>query len=158
MPTVVLTVALETATDLITSAPWSLYGAVFPDRGGVPDLPQYAVEVLRPANVDGARYRTGGMHYPEFRLAGIIAASTYDSAKAIAREVEATKGRYIVLSGLLANSTVFCVDCVALANAKRVVGATGSSAGPDTVPGGGAAESSALASVDVMWTLQAVAP
>lgn len=156
MPSVVLTVdvAEQSATGIITTAPWSCYGAAFPEHGGIPDLPQLEVEALQPVNVDGARYRTGGLHYRVFKMAAVIAASNYARAQEIAREIEYTKGRYLTVSGLIANAgLLFVMDCIANANAKRIVGATAST-GSEGVPGGGASTGEALASVDVMWTLQ----
>lgn len=156
MPSIVLTVDLSSlsSTGVITTAPWDCYGAVFPDHGGVPDLPQPAVEILQPPNVDGSRYRTGGLHYMRFRLAAIVAAANYARAQEIAREMEFTKGRYLSISGLVANAPlVYAIDCVANANAKRVVGAS-ATVGNGGVPGGGAATGEGLASVDVLWTLQ----
>ena len=63
--------------DQITTSPWNLVGVIFPERGSVPNKPQFHLDILQPPNVDGARYRIGGAHFPQFKLMGIVATGSY---------------------------------------------------------------------------------
>jgi hypothetical protein len=160
-----ITYAGTLLSDLMTTPPWACVGAQFPDSGGVQDKPQFTLDVLEPVNVDGVRYRVGGAHFPRFRVRTVVACSSFVSAKTVAREHDLCKGEPISLSvsepgSADAPSTAFMcyvLDVRAIANASRVLGASAVVAGSGGVPGGGASDTAALASVDTEWTLQ-VAP
>lgn len=154
---------------VITTSPWSAWGCMFPDSGSPCDNPQFQQEVMQPDGLDGARYRTGGMHYPQFRMVTSVPASKFSDAKKIAREHEMCKGEQITIdfggtdTGAQANpqvtkSTYQVINVKAMPTAKQIVGATQQSSGNDgNIPGGGAAPVVATtASVDTEWTLQKI--
>lgn len=132
---------------VIASAPWTLDGWSIPDYGSVPFYPRYEVDVLQPRNLDGARYRLGGAHYPTFRMRTITGVSGFAAARSVARDMEVVTGDYVSVTLVVgdATETHTCVvlTCSAVANAKRVIGAVFS---------GG----SSSASVDALWTMQRV--
>lgn len=141
----------------ITSSPWQSVSALFPQRGSVPSSPQFSLEVLQPDNLDGARYRVGGAHFPQFTMTTIVPTSTFISANTIAREMELLKGEFIDLNIVATGATHRCavIDVVATPTAKRVIGAVAQGGGG--LPGQGANNVAALACVDTLWTLQVVA-
>jgi hypothetical protein len=99
-----------------------------------------------------------------FKLLTITPVVDYLRAIRVAREMELCKGEFVRVTQLHVGSSTFedfedvvVIDVRAVSNAKRVLGATGSSSGGGAggVPGGGA-ETSLLASVDAEWTLQVI--
>lgn len=133
--------------DQITTSPWSCVTAIYPDRGGIPYKPQFNLEVLQPINLDGARYRVAGAHFPVFKLLTITPVASYLEAIRVAREMELCKGEFVRVTQLHVGSSTFedfedvvVIDVRAVSNAKRVLGV-----GPTL-----------LASVDTEWTLQVI--
>jgi hypothetical protein len=152
-------------TGQITTSPWDAWGVFFPDRGSVPLKPQFHLDILQPMNVDGARYRVSGAHFPTFKMLTITPAADFTSARKIAREMELVKGETITLqfgtfwSAAESLITLRVIDVVSLPSAKQVIGATSSSGtGQQGPPGGGAVTTPSVSSVDTMWTCQAFAP
>ena len=141
-------------SDQITTAPWNCVYISWPERGGIPYMPQFELDVLQPRNVDGARYRVAGSHFPVFKMLTITPADTYLSAQTIAREMELCKGEFIDVALIALGSGIYesvCViNCKAFANVKRVLGATAYGGGS------GPASTAAQASVDTEWTLQVI--
>jgi len=138
----------------ITTSPWSCVYAHYPDRGGIAYSPQFELDVLQPKNVDGARYRVSGAHFPVFKLMTITPATTYLGAQSLARQMELAKGDFVRITDNGGNfEDVMVIEVRAVANAKRVIGATASGLG-GSVPLGVAA--TANASVDAEWTLQVI--
>jgi len=139
-------------TDQLTTGPWVLYGVQFPDYGAVPFMPLFEVDVLQPVNVDGARYRLGGAHFPTFRMLTVCAARDYSQASRIAREHEMTMGDFVsvdINNDYNTPRTCAVVRCRSVPNARRIIGATASD--------GTSVSAEALASVDTEWTLQVIA-
>jgi hypothetical protein len=152
-------------TGQVTTSPWPCWGVVFPERGSVPLKPQFHLDVLQPMNVDGARYRVSGAHFPTFKMVSVSPAADFATARKMAREMELIKGETIVLlfgvfwSAAEAPISLRVVDVVSVPSAKVIVGATSSSGtGQQGPPGGGAVIVPSSASVDTMWTCQAFAP
>ncbi len=138
--------------DQITTGPWLAVSAIIPERGWIPGKPQFHLDVLQPVNVDGARYRVGGAHFPQFRLITVVPAVSFTLASSIAREHELCKGDQVFVTSLVLDdeSTYTCqaIDVRSIPSAKRVLGANA---------GEGAWQSTALASVDTEWMLQVIA-
>lgn len=135
---------------------WDAVGVQFPDHGSAPWRPQFNLDVLQPSNVDGARYRTGGAHFPSFRMLAVIPAPTFPDADTIARDLELLKGDTIRLSSVITGRALPCVvvESRARATAKRTLGAAANV--PNGLPGNPAGGADALASVELEFTLQAV--
>jgi len=133
----------------ISTSPWAAVGCVFPGRGGIPTNPQFSGEVLQPMNVDGARYRVAGAHFPMFKMLTIIGAVDYPTANDMAREMELTKGDFITLEYIPTGQTVtaFVVDCKAFPNPKQILGST---------PANTYGVQTSSASIDTEWDLQVV--
>lgn len=151
-------------TGQITTGGWAAWGVAFPERGSVPLKPQFHLDILQPTNVDGARYRVAGAHFPTFKMVTIVPCSDFTSARKVAREMELVKGETITLqfgafwSAAESAIQLRVIDCIAIPSAKQVIGATGASGtGQQGPPGGGAITTASLASVDTMWTCQAFA-
>ncbi len=150
----------------IRTGPWQIIMANFPDYGWVPTAPQFAMETLQPENVDGARYRIGGSHWPMFTMLGITAAAEFDSARVIARDMERINGQPIIFQAASNFGTVEpqillqVISVKARANPGRPLGASvGPVGGINGPPGGGAVPAGgALASVDSVWTCQVYLP
>lgn len=137
------------SADAVSSSPWTAWGIQFPGRGGPVTVPQFMLEVLEPDNVDGARFRTGGAHFPPFECMAVIPAATYTDATVMARDLERTKGDRITISWTTTGiaGTFYVKEVKAVANSARIIGATSQGAGnaPDTA---------STASVDVAFVLQ----
>lgn len=143
-------------SDQITSGPWHSVYANYPEHGGIPYKPQFDMDVLQPRNVDGARYRILGAHFPVFRLRTIVPVTTFSYARLVAREHELCKGDQINIVDTQDvdvgdASAVRCqvLDVTAVASAKRVLGAT-------TVDGAEWGTPDSYGCVDTEWTLQKV--
>lgn len=158
-------------TAQITTSPWYAWGCVFPDSGSPMDKPQFEQEVLQPIGLDGARYRTGGQHFPAFRMITVVPAAAFADAKKIARQHEMCKGDTITIdfgsiaTGAPSNpnqtkTTYQVINVKAMPNGKQVIGATASNPAADGNPPGGGAQATiaALASIDTEWMLQALVP
>ena len=138
---------------LVNTAPWTCAYASYPDRGGIAWSPQFNLDVLQPKNVDGARYRTAGTHFPVFKLLTITPTLDYMGAMLTARQMELSKGETVFIDNGVFQYECAVIDCRAVANAKRVLG-WASTAPPgelDSPVGGGA-----LGSIDTEWTLQVI--
>lgn len=158
-------------TDQLISGPWPIYWYSFPSHGAVPFRPQFALDILQPPNVDGARYRIGGAHFPTFTMNTICAAGSYGQASEIARDHETLKGDRIQIDldgDYNTPRTCVVLNCRAVPNAKRIIGATSTirlakklsgTSGIEYLPiggPGGATEGDAYACVDTEWLLQVV--
>ena len=142
-----------------TTPPWELWGLTIPGFGSPPTYAQFFNETLQPKNTDGARFRIGGAHFPEFQMIGIVPAQEFASAAMVARQIERTKGDFIQFAYTGNPPFVFFVkEARCMANAARILGASVSGGGGGAGGGGPAPSSSALASVDIMLTLQYSAP
>lgn len=151
--------------DQLKTSPWAFVSAMFPDHGSPCDKPQFALDVLQPQNVDGARYRVGGMHFPQFKMVGITVAADFASARNVARQMEQCKGDMVSLAttiGAAAQWRCAVIDVRAVPSGKRIVGATApqnqGGGGSVQPPGGGALQVAAMASIDSEWTLQVILP
>ena len=151
MPAIVLTISYagSLGTDRVNTSPWLCAYAAYPDRGGIPWAPQFELDVLQPKNVDGARYRTSGAHFPMFKLLTVVPANDYYSAQTVARQMELAKGENVYLDNGWFTAVCAVIDCRSVANVKRVLG-WNAAAGENPVV------SSALGSVDTEWTLQVI--
>ncbi len=166
--TVVATITYNGAllTGRLQTSPWQAIMARFPEYGSPPTSPQLSSETLQPDNVDGARYRVGGAHWPIFQMLTITPAADFPSARVIARDMELIRGEPIiyrgtdVFQGVELELLFQVLDIRALANAGRPLGASvGAVGGINGPPGGGAQPTAgALASVDAMWTCQVYLP
>lgn len=156
-PVLKITYAGDILTDVVTTSPWESVTAVFPEYGGIPYMPQFHLDVLQPVNMDGARYRIGGSHFPRFTLVTIFPAVDYTSAQIMARDMEAIKGEPVTLD-TVEFTQVRCqvINVRAVASGKQVINAI-ARGNSQSVPGGGAFQQTAYASVDAQWTLQVVA-
>jgi hypothetical protein len=86
----------------------------------------------------------------------IIPAVDYISAQIVARELELLQGEPITIESDDMNPVrCWVIGVRAVASGKRVIGATAKGAS-QAVPGGGAYEQEAFASIDVAFSLQAV--
>lgn len=128
----------------ITSSPWSCIGVAFPGRGGVPYNPQLLAELLQPGNVDGSRMRAGGAHYPQFKMATILGALDFPDAQALARQLELCRSDVIAVDFFGQSFVANCLEVVAYAVAKPVVGGVALPSGTTV----------ANASVETIWDLQ----
>ena len=140
------------AGDQIASSPWDCVGCLFPDQGSPATKPQFELDVLQPVNVDGARYRVGGAHFPPFRMVTIMASDNFPTAASVAREIELTKGDNITIELLSTGRTETCVvlSVRSVPNASRVLNAASS------VGFSGTISTDTAASIDTFWTLQVV--
>lgn len=152
-------------TGQLTTSPWAAWGVSFPERGSVPLKPQFHLDILQPMNVDGARYRVAGAHFPQFKMVTVVPCADFTTARKIAREMELIKGETMTLqfgafwSAAEAAIQLRIIDVTSAPSAKQVIGATSSSGtGQQGPPGGGAITSQSLACVDTIWTCQAFAP
>lgn len=147
---------------LITSSPWDCAMAVYPDYGGVPYRPQFNLDILQIPNLDGARYRVGGAHFPVFRLVTITPVWDYIAGLMIARDMETTRGDKVILqrSGIVnggIDHECEVISCISKPSAMRVLGANASSVTGPNSPPGDAITSGAGGSIDTLWTLQVLA-
>lgn len=163
--------------DQITTSPWQMVTVQFPQTGSIPDKPQFVLDILQPANLDSARYRVGGAHFPPFKMFTISPVADFDNAKVIARQIELTRGDFITVKvftsqdmsvgnastndgiNSFGQTTWRCVvlDVRSVANSKRVIGSQVAPVSGIPVDGGEvlfASDSSAC--VDTEWTLQFV--
>lgn len=140
----------QIGADVITTSPWSVHGITFPEHGSPAWLPQFHLDVLQTSNIDGARYRIGGSHFPAFACKTIVPAYDYSEADNIARQMEAIRGDVVKMYFLGYEYRLQVLECVAKPNAARVVGA---SAGNPSF-GGGAVSAASWASVDTDWKFQ----
>jgi hypothetical protein len=131
----------------ILTSPWAAVGCVFPGRGGIPTSPQFSGEVLQPMNVDGARYRVAGAHFPPFKMLTIVGAVDYFTANSMAREMELTKGDFITVEFSGQSATLFVIDCKAIPSAKQILGSTAAYT---------FGTQASNASIDTEWDLQVV--
>jgi hypothetical protein len=152
-------------TGQVTTSPWPAWGVVFPERGSVPLKPQFHLDVLQPMNVDGARYRVSGAHFPQFRMVTVSPAADFATARKMAREMELIKGETLSIlfgpfwSAAEAPISLRVIEVISVPSAKQIIGATSSSGtGQQGPPGGGAVTVTSTASVDTVWTCQAYAP
>lgn len=145
-----------TSTTLFKNSPYSLWGILIPDYGGIPFQPQYVNEVLQPKNTDGARYRIGGSHFPVFQLVGIMPASDYAQAQVFARELEMLRADGIILTFQGQTKPVWVHEVKATASQAQIMGATAqpTNNGGGNAPPGGTASLSATASINLSMTLQ----
>lgn len=149
-PTVAtITYAGSVFGNAIASSPWAAVGCIFPGRGGIPTSPQFSGEVLQPMNVDGARYRVAGAHFPVFKMVTVVGAVDYPTANDMAREMELTKGDFITIDYTPSGQsvTVFVLDCKAFPNPKQILGSTAAN---------GFGSQTSSASIDTEWDLQVV--
>lgn len=140
---------------------WDIYGASY-DRGFPAFKPQLELEVLQPFGVDGARYRVGGLHFPPFTMTAVFPSVNYFIAGQDARNIEQIKGDTISIRYVQDDNTTYnfyVLDCRAVPNARRIIGANAVSQGtlPGT-PGGNPVTSASGASVDVVLSLQGYVP
>lgn len=164
-------------SEQITTSPWQMVNVQFPQTGSIPDKPQFHLDILQPANLDSARYRVGGAHFPPFKMFTIMPVADFGTARVLARQIELTRGDFVTvkifvtgssnIDGASSNDTVNAFDqttwrCVVLdvrsvANSKRVIGATTAPISGIPVDGGEVDfASDATACVDTEWTLQFV--
>ncbi len=144
-----------------TTPPWELWGLTIPGFGSPPTYAQFFNETLQPKNTDGARFRIGGAHFAEFQLVGIVPAQDFPSAGLVAREIERTKGDFIEFQYTRSGASpysFFVKEARCMANAARILGASVSGGGGGAGGGGPAPSTEAMASVDIMLTLQYSAP
>lgn len=157
-----------TISELFPNNPYAFYGVSIPDFGGVPYKPQSENEILEPRNIDGARYRVGGWHFPKFNLTAILAASDFSSALSLARELEMLKGdsvnvRFpIIDTRPLIGYNCWVIDVRAAASAAQVLGAETKYVPDPTVSGPPGANTTGMvasgASVNAVFTLQVFIP
>ena len=145
-------------TEQVTTSPWTCSSAIYPDRGGIPYMPQFNLEVLQPINLDGARYRVAGAHFPVFMLLTVTPVISYQEATRIARQMELCKGETVRITQMHQGTSTYedfedvaVIDVRAVSNAKRVLGASGNGG-----VGGSPVDSALLACVDTEWTLQVI--
>jgi len=145
----------------IPAKQWDMVGATYSDRGGIPYNAQFNLEVLQSPNLDAARYRVGGAKFPIFKVLTIFPEISYTAACNTARMMELCKGDMVKLTTGVGNTAItkrcVVIDCVANANAKRVLNGTAliqDAGGPPGAPGGA---QTTVASVDTSWTLQVIA-
>jgi hypothetical protein len=132
----------------VTKSHWTIQGWSIPEYGGVPFKPQYTVEPLELPNLDGARYRVGGLHFPRFQMLTVMSASNYAEAVTIAREQESINGDTVSVTPITGGAAYACqvLAVRAYPSARPIVGGL-------FVPGQQVAGVLG-ASVDTMWTLQ----
>jgi len=132
---VLLTVKYEGSllTDVLTTSSWDCVHMQVQGHGALPVRPQFHLDVLTSKNIDGARYRIGGSHFPTFRMTTIVAVQDFKSAQIVARDMESIKGEKVRLSSVEVDgfdSLCWVIDVISQASPKRVVNAS-----PIVVPG-----------------------